>query len=133
MTRLHTIEATLITGTIVDRPNRFVVHVRFDNTPERVFLGDPGALEGIIEPGHEILCSPVDDADRSTDYDAIAVLIDDICVSVRTALANDLVESALANDAIPALTGYTVQKREPSFSRRESRPSGREGIRQRLN
>lgn len=115
MTKLLTTDSELLSGTIVDRPNRFVVRVRFEDTPERVFLGDPGALEGIVEPGREIFCSQVDDADRATDYDAIAVLVDDVYVSVRPTLANDLIDSALARDAIPTLTGYTIQKREPSL------------------
>ncbi|MFC6824585.1 DNA/RNA nuclease SfsA [Halopelagius fulvigenes] len=115
MDPLLTLDEDLLTGTVVDRPNRFVVCVRFDDAPERAFLGDPGALEGTVEPGREILCSPVDDPDRATDYDAIAVAVDGVYVSVRTALANDLFERALARDAIPAFAGYTTRKREPSL------------------
>lgn len=115
MEPLLTIDDTLLTGTVVDRPNRFVVRVRFDDTPERVFLGDPGALDGIVEPGREILCSPVDDLDRTTDYDAIAVRVAEEYVSVRTALANDLFDRALARDAIPAFAGYSRCEREPSL------------------
>jgi sugar fermentation stimulation protein A len=113
MTTVLTIDTALLTGTIVDRPNRFVVRVRFGEAPERVFLGDPGALEGIVEPGRTILCSAVDDADRTTDYDAIAVVVDGEYVSLRTALANDLFEEVLAADAIPAFDGYAVERREP--------------------
>lgn len=115
MEPLLTIDESLITGTVVDRPNRFVVRVRFDDAPERVFLGDPGALEHILEPGREILCSPVDDPDRATDYDAIAVRVDETYVSVRTALANDLFERVLARDALPAFAGYTLREREPQL------------------
>jgi hypothetical protein len=115
MDPLLTLDDDLLTGTIVDRPNRFVVRVRFEDAPERVFLGDPGALEGTVESGNEILCSPVDDPDRATDYDGIAVYVDDVYVSVRPTFANDLFERALARDAIPAFTGYTCQKREPAL------------------
>ena len=115
MKPLLTIDDDLLTGTIVDRPNRFVVRVRFEGSPERVFLGDPGALEGTVEPGNEILCLSVDDPDRTTDYDAIAVHVDDVYVSVRPTLANDLFERALARDAIPVFTEYTCRKREPAL------------------
>jgi sugar fermentation stimulation protein A len=115
MTRLLTVDAELMTGTIIDRPNRFVVRVRFGDTRERVFLGDPGALEGIVEPGYKILCSPVNDSDRSTDYDAIAVFVGDVCVSVRTTLANDLFESGIRGDAISVFDGYKLEEREPSL------------------
>ncbi|MFW5939328.1 MAG: DNA/RNA nuclease SfsA [Halolamina sp.] len=115
METLLTFDRTLRPGTIVDRPNRFVVRVRFDEAPERVFLGDPGELAGIVEPGRTVYCSPVDDDARATDYDAVVVDVDGTFVSVRTALANDLFESALATDAVPAFAGYTVEKREPAL------------------
>ncbi|WP_309139243.1 DNA/RNA nuclease SfsA [Haloferax volcanii] len=113
MDPLLTIDGELLTGIIVDRPNRFVVRVRFEDAPERVFLGDPGALEGTVEPGNEILCSPVDDPERATDYDAITVRVDGVYVSVRPAFANDLFERVLARDTIPAFAGYSCLKREP--------------------
>ena len=120
---LLTHEDELVEGTVVDRPNRFVVRVRFDDgtvarassDPERAFLGDPGALEGVVEPGAEVLCSPADDPERATDHDAIAVRADGIYVSVRAALANDLFEAALARDDVPAFAGYGVERREPAL------------------
>ena len=115
MEPLRTFEGELVRGAIVDRPNRFVVRVRFDESPERVFLGDPGALEDVLEPGRELLCSPVEDPDRSTDYDAIAVEVDEVFVSVRAVLANDLFENALEQDLVPAFEGYAVRKREPQL------------------
>ncbi len=117
MEQLHSITHAdgLISGTIVERSNRFVVRVQFDAAPERVYLADPGELEGIVEPGHDILCLPVGDPDRATDYDAISVQINDVHVSVRTALANDLFESAIKIEAIPAFHEYEIRHREPSF------------------
>lgn len=115
MEPLLTVDEDLVTGTVVDRPNRFVVRVRFDNDPERAFLGDPGALANILEPGREILCSPVDDPDRATDHDAIAVLVDETYVSVRTALANDLFERAVTREMIPPFEGYAIRTREPEL------------------
>lgn len=112
---LLTFDGELRSGTIVDRPNRFVVRVRFDDAPERVFLGDPGELAGIVEPGRTVLCSPVDDEERATAYDAVAVDVDGTFVSVRTALANDLFERALDANAVPAFSGYTVEQREPGL------------------
>ena len=118
---LLTHDGELVEGTVVDRPNRFVVRVRFDDggdargddEPERAFLGDPGALEGVVEPGAAVLCSPADDPERATDHDAIAVRVGDVYVSVRAALANDLFEAALGRDAVPTFAGYVVERREP--------------------
>ena len=125
-TSLLSHEDDLFAATVVDRPNRFVVRVRFDGDegdeagpggaePERAFLGDPGALAGIVEPGAEVLCSPADDPERATDHDAIAARVGDVHVSLRAALANDLFEAALARNAVPAFAGYAVARREPAL------------------
>lgn len=112
-----TVDGELVVGTVVDRPNRFVVRVRFDDEdPERAFLGDPGALEGIVEPGIEIHCRPVDDPERATDYDAIAVRLGDVHVSLRAALANDLFERVLERGLLPGFAGYAVDRREPPLA-----------------
>lgn len=112
MERLLRFDGELRRGTVVDRPNRFVVRVRFDGNPEPAFLGDPGALS-VLQPGRDVLCSLVDDPDRSTDYDAIAVDAGGVHVSLRAAFANDLFERALERGALPPFTGYALRRREP--------------------
>lgn len=105
----------LVAGTIVDRPNRFVLRVRFDDDVAQVHLGDPGVLPSVLAPGNEILCSPVDDADRVTAYDAIAVRTGDAVVGVRSTLANDLFERALLRGALPGFEDDAAVTREPQF------------------
>ena len=112
-TPLLTHDGELLTGTVTDRPNRFVVTVTFDNEPERVFLGDPGALNGIIEPGTPILCAPVDGDTRKTDYDAVAAAVDGTYISLKTALANDLFAQALERNLLDNIPEYTTAVREP--------------------
>lgn len=142
---LYTHDGELVAGTVVDRPNRFVVRVRFDGgpasgasgttsaqrsgggpasgttsgrspdgDPERVFLGDPGELSGVVEPGTGVLCSPVDDESRATDYDAVAADLDGTYVSLRAALANDLFAAALERDLLD-VPGYATAVREPEL------------------
>lgn len=113
MDPLLTIDDELLTGIIVDRSNRSVVCVRFEDAPERAFLGDPDAFGGTVEPGNEIFCSPVDDPGRMTDHDATTVRVDGAYVSAHPALANDLFECVLARDTIPAFVGCSCLKREP--------------------
>ena len=117
MVRLLTITDSLLLGTVIDRPNRFVVRVCFDGTPQRVFLGDPGALTGIIEPNRSILCRAVTDPNRSTNYDAIAANVDGVYVSLRTTLANDLFAAALTEQALPQFVGHRLHRREPPLPR----------------
>lgn len=104
----------LLAGTAVDRPNRFVLNVELPAGRERVFLGDPGAL-AVLEPGKEVLCSPADDPDRKTGYDAVAVRAGDCWVSLKAALANDLFEAVLRRDVLPEFRPYSSIAREPEL------------------
>lgn len=115
MTRLHTITEPLVTGEIRRRPNRFVVTVEFDTETARVHLSDPGALVDIVEPGNEIICRPVQDQDRATSFDAIAVISNGVEVSVRASFANKLFYQSLNHDALPQFDGYAIRSREPSL------------------
>lgn len=114
-TLLLTHDRPLHEGVILDRPNRFVVRVRFDDEPERVFLGDPGALKDVIEPGNPIVCSKAASSDRKTAYDAIAVRTREGFVSVRAALANDLFERVLDLGVISEFDAYDTVEREPAL------------------
>lgn len=129
-TRLLEHDGDLVRGTVVERPNRFILHVRFDETdtedavgdsdsepePARVHLSDPGALR-VLQPGSTVLCSPVDDESRETDWDAIAVRDEDeeCWVSLRAALANDLFVAALEGDYLRGFPPYAGIEREPSL------------------
>lgn len=98
---------------IVDRPNRFVLRVLFEDATEQVHLGDRGVLPNLLAPGNEILCSPADDADRVTGYDAVAGRNAEADIGVRPVLANDLFERALIRGDLPWLSGVTSLAREP--------------------
>lgn len=104
----------LISGTVVERPNRFVLIVKLQSGSEQVFLGDPGAL-AVLEPGKKVLCSPADDPDRKTAFDAIAVREGKCWVSLKAALANDLFAEILQRDILPEFQPYSSITREPEL------------------
>jgi len=120
--RLLTRDADQIVGEFVERDNRFVVRVDFGDEVGRAFLGDPGALRDVLVPGYEVLCEPVDDPERATDYDAIAIRVPEattadasepVHVSLRTALANDLFARALDGGHLPQFDWVDEIVREP--------------------
>lgn len=107
-------DGELCRGEVVDRPNRFVLKIRFDAETARVFLGDPGALE-FLSPGDPVLCSPATDPERKTEYDAIAVDTGDCYISLRSTLANTIFERAIEDQLISRFAGYSIVEREPVF------------------
>lgn len=70
-------------------------------------------LPDVLAPGNEVLCAPVDDPNRVTAYDAIAVHTDSATVGVRATLANDLFDQVLARGGMSAFDAYTSVTREP--------------------
>ncbi len=115
MVRLLSLREPFVSGRIVDRPNRFVIRVRFTDDVARAHLADPGALEGIVEPGMEILCRHAPAPDRTTDYDALAVRVEDMYVSLRASLANELFARAIEAAALPKFANYRIDRREPAL------------------
>lgn len=107
-------DGDLVEGIIVSRPNRFVLSVDFGDGTERVYLGDPGALE-FVSPKMSVLCSPVEDPSRKTAYDAIAVDLGEFFVSLRAAFANELFQAALERDLLPRFDNYEIVQREPEL------------------
>ncbi|MFC7139278.1 DNA/RNA nuclease SfsA [Halosimplex aquaticum] len=110
-----------VTGEFVERENRFVIRVDFGDEVGDAYLGDPGKLRNVLVPGYEVLCDPVDDPDRATDYDAIAIRVDGddgsdpVQVSLRAALANDLFFEALDAGHLPAFDWADAVTAEPSL------------------
>lgn len=113
--RLYRFDSPLHRGTIVDRPNRFLLRVDFEGSTADVFLANPGVLSTVYAERREVLCTQVVGADRKTDYDAIAIRVDDIDVLVHTPLANDLFESALEQNLLDPFDRYVDYLREPDF------------------
>ncbi|WP_436924888.1 DNA/RNA nuclease SfsA [Halosimplex amylolyticum] len=114
-------EGDPVAGEFVERENRFVIRVDFGDHVGDVYLGDPGKLRNVLVPGYEILCEPVDDPDRTTDYDAIAIRVDGdggsdpVQVSLRAALANDLFFATFDAGHLPAFDWAGEVTPEPSL------------------
>ena len=120
MSTLLTRDAETVTGEFVERENRFVIRVDFGDSVGDTYLGDPGKLQNVLVPGYEVLCEPVDDPDRATDYDAVAVRVDGdgrepVQVSLRAALANDLFAEALDRGHVRGFEWADTVVREPQL------------------
>lgn len=110
---LHRYDEPLVTGRLVERQNRFVLTVEIDGEHRDVFLDETGRLTTVLVDDATIHCLPADDADRATDFTAVAVEAGDVTVSVRAAMANDLFVAAVEAGHLPAFADATVQRREP--------------------
>jgi len=101
-------------ATVVSRPNRFVLEVSIEGQSDRAYLADPGELE-FLDSETTVLCSPVDDASRSTDWDAVAAEVDNGYVSLKAAFANDLFLAAFRAGLLDVFAGYRYRDSEPNY------------------
>lgn len=55
---VYSFSEKLYDGTVIDRPNRFLVNVRTESGPLKCHIHDPGRLEELIFPGNRVKFRP---------------------------------------------------------------------------
>lgn len=86
-------------GTLVDRPNRFVMTVDFPDGPRvRAYCPNTSRLIGLFEPGRKAWVVPNDDPDRKTDYTVTRIRDHGVWVGIVARRANELFAEYLARD-----------------------------------
>jgi sugar fermentation stimulation protein A len=97
----------MVDGIFLERPNRYLAHVEIEGKQVSAHVPDPGRLPGLMIPQRRVRLIHNPGAKRKTDYTLALVKHGRIWVSVFPVFANRLVGDALANRALPGLTGYT--------------------------
>jgi sugar fermentation stimulation protein A len=97
----------MVDGIFLERPNRYLAHVEIEGQQVLAHVPDPGRLPGLMIPQRRVRLIHNPSAKRKTDYTLALVKHGRIWVSVFPVFANRLVGDALANRALPGLSGYT--------------------------
>jgi sugar fermentation stimulation protein A len=103
----------MVHGVLIQRYKRFLADIRLDDGREIIaHCPNPGAMLGLNMPGLGVWVSAAADAKRKLPWTLELVEADGALVGVNTMAPNRLVAEALAEDAIPELSGYAVHHRE---------------------
>jgi sugar fermentation stimulation protein A len=107
----------VIEGYLVKRYKRFFADILLKDSQEVVIAHcpNPGAMLGLLEANSPVLLSPSTNPKRKLGYTLQAIQVNNIWVGVNTALPNELVAVALANNSISQLEGYSTIQREVKY------------------
>jgi sugar fermentation stimulation protein A len=112
-------DADLVEGRLLERQNRFVLDVALDHAAEdevaEVYLPETGRLTTVLVEDATVVCEPVEDPDRRTDYTALAVHNGDVYVTVEAVRANAILAEAIQRDLVSAFEGTELVRREPAL------------------
>lgn len=102
----------IISGTFIDRPNRFIAHVLVNGKKENVHVKNTGRCRELLIPGAKVILETADNPDRKTKYDLIAVYknsphlgdgVNAVCVNMDSQAPNKVVYEWLAEREMYAI------------------------------
>lgn len=105
-------------ATFIDRPNRFLVNLKLEgsNKTEKAFLHDPGRMKELLVPNARLIIrEPLRFKDRKTNWDILAVELENQIVTINSSLPNRVAKQAIKNKWIKEISNYNNMKAEVNY------------------
>ncbi len=109
------LNADMVEARFIRRLNRFAALVDLDGLETEVHVTNSGRMQDLLVEGFRVLLRPVASNGRKTAFDLALVDLGHTLTSADARLPNSLVHEALAEGAIPSLSGYTSIHREVTY------------------
>ena len=85
----------MIPGTFLNRPNRFIAHVRIGEQTEVVHVKNTGRCKELLIPGAKVFVEESENPNRKTKYDLVQVFKGEKLVNIDSQMPNYLVREWL--------------------------------------
>ena len=112
------VEGKIRYATFIDRPNRFLVNLKLEgsNKTEKAFLHDPGRMKELLVPNARLIIrEPLRLKDRKTNWDILAVELENQIITINSSLPNRVVKQAIKNKWIKEISNYNNMKAEVNY------------------
>ncbi len=96
----------IVDGIFLERPNRYLAHVKIGDQTVSAHVPDPGRLPGLMIPERRVRLIHNPGPQRKTDYTLVLVRHGSLWVSVYPVFANALVKEALQQGTLSCFEGY---------------------------
>ncbi len=87
----------VITGTFLERPNRFIAKVQFGQQIVTVHVKNTGRCKEILVPGAKVVFSASDSPNRKTPYDLVAAYKGDLLINIDSQAPNAAFKDYIAS------------------------------------
>ena len=91
---------TMVPGTFIARPNRFIAHVEIDGKVEICHVKNTGRCRELLPPGAKVWCQVSDNPNRKTKYDLITIQKGDRLINMDSQAPNAAAKEWLQSGAL---------------------------------
>ena len=91
---------TMVQGTFIARPNRFIAHVEIDGKQEVCHVKNTGRCRELLPPGAQVWCQVSGNPNRKTKYDLITVRKGDRFINMDSQAPNTAAKEWLLSGAL---------------------------------
>ena len=105
----------MLTGTFLNRPNRFCAEVEIAGKQEMVHVKNTGRCRELLLPDARIFLEEAENPNRKTRFSLISVYKDSVLVNMDSQAPNAVVEEALLEGRIAKIGAVSYLKREQRF------------------
>lgn len=106
----------VVSGVFIDRPNRFLAHVKINKKIEVVHVRNTGRCHEILIPGTGVYLEKVEQSKkRKTQYSLISAYKNTRLINIDSQIPNALVANAVQNKNILQLNPLLELKREVNY------------------